>query len=307
MGECDRLLLTNLVVIVHYERMFLESLPPRFVITPIVRRVQADLEEARKRESQSELERRTKDSRPLRSFEGAIGSRFGLIAEIKRKSPSIGEMRENRVEEIALAYEESSAVRAISVLTNRADFGMGIEQLGVVGKMTSKPLLRKDFIFDPYQVWEARASGADAILLMANILTIEGLRELSVLANGLGLGVLFEVHTAEELAKLPKDPKICGINSRVFKSSGGSVRYWASKILRRLGLKRDLSIKLDQFSLVDRLPAGSLRIAESGIDPSMVGYLRDERRFSGLLVGTSLLMAGDGIRRELGRFEQAIG
>ncbi len=286
--------------------MFLELLAPRFVITPIVARVRVDLEEALRREPLADLEKRARDARPLRPFESVIASGFGLIAEIKRTSPSMGAMRNADVADTAAAYEQSPAVRAVSVLTNRADFGMSLDQLGAVGAITAKPLLRKDFIFDPYQVWQARAHGADAILLMANILTAEGLSELSALAASLGLAVLFELHTEDELAKLPPHPRLCGINSRVFKSEGGSARYLGSKILRRLGFKRDLSIKLDQFALASRLPAGALRIAESGVDPTMVPRLRDALGFHGLLVGTSLLMAADGVRAELARFERQL-
>lgn len=286
--------------------MFLEPLPPHFVITPIVARVRAELAETQRRAPLADVERRARDARPLRLFERAIASGFGLIAEIKRTSPSMGAMRNSDVADTAAAYEESPAVRAVSVLTNRADFGMSLDQLGVVGGITAKPLLRKDFIFDPYQVWEARAHGADAILLMANILTAEGLRELSALAASLGLAVLFELHTAEELAKLPRHPRLCGINSRVFKSAGGSARYLGSKLLRRLGFKRDLSIKPEQFALASQLPAGAFRIAESGIAPAMVPRLRDELGFHGLLVGTSLLMAPDGVRAELARFERQL-
>ena len=286
--------------------MFLEPLPPHFVITPIVARVRADLAETQRREPLADVEKRARDARPLRLFERAIASGFGLIAEIKRTSPSMGAMRHSDVADTAAAYGQSPAVRAISVLTNRADFGMSPDQLGVVGEITAKPLLRKDFIFDPYQVWQARAHGADAILLMANILTAEGLRELSALAASLGLAVLFELHTAGELAKLPLHPRLCGINSRVFKSAGGSARYLGSKLLRRLGFKRDLSIRTGQFALASQLPAGALRIAESGIAPAMVPRLRDELGFHGLLVGTSLLMAPDGVRAELARFERQL-
>jgi len=286
--------------------MFLEPLPPRFVITPIVGRVRAELAETQRREPLADLEKRTRDARPVRDFERAVAGGFGLIAEIKRTSPSMGAMSNGDVADTAAAYEQSPAVRAISVLTNRADFGMDIGQLEAVGARTAKPLLRKDFIFDPYQVWQARAHGADAILLMANILTSEGLRELSRLAHSLGLGVLFELHTHDEIAKLPANPRICGINSRVFKSQGGAARYLGSRLLRLLGMKRDLSIKYDQFALASQLPAGALKIAESGVSPTMVPHLRDELGFHCLLVGTSLLMSADGVRGELARFERQI-
>jgi indole-3-glycerol phosphate synthase len=286
--------------------MFLEPLPPRFIITPIVGRVQAELAETQRREPLADLEKRARDARPMRDFERAVAGSFGLIAEIKRTSPSMGAMRNADVADTAAAYEQSPAVRAISVLTNRADFGMSIGELAAVGALTAKPLLRKDFIFDPYQVWQARAHGADAILLMANILTPAGLHELSALAHSLGLAVLFELHTADEIAKLPPNPRLCGINSRVFKSNDSTARYLGSKMLRLLGFKKDLSIKHDQFAIASQLPAGALKIAESGVDPAMVPRLCDELGFHCMLVGTSLLMAADGVRAELTRFEQQL-
>jgi len=286
--------------------MFLEPLPPQFVITPIVARVEAALAMARNGVTLRELKRRAREARPVRDFAAAVAGGFGLIAEIKRTSPSMGTMRNAEVADTAAAYEASAAVRAVSVLTNAADFGMGLEQLGVVGAITGKPLLRKDFIFDPYQVWEARAHGADAILLMANILTAEGLRVLSELAGELGMAVLFELHTEEESGKLPPGPRLCGINSRVFKADESAARYGESRGQEAGGGRRDLSIRLEAFELAGRLPAGALRIAESGVSPGMVGRLRDELGFHGMLVGTALLMAEDGVRAELGRFERAL-
>ena len=286
--------------------MFLEPLPPRSVITPIVQRVRVALAEVGRQVPLADLEKRAADARPVRDFARAVAGGFGLIAEIKRTSPSMGAMRHADVADTADAYEASPAVRAVSVLTNRVDFGMSLGELAVVGGRTAKPLLRKDFIFDPYQVWQARAHGADAILLMANILTPAGLRELSALAHSLGLAVLFELHTADELAKLPPHPRLCGINSRVFKSNDSAARYFGSKVLRFLGVKKDLSIRRAQFELVRQLPAGALRIAESGVSPELVPHLRDTLGFHAMLVGTSRLMAPDGVRAELARFERQL-
>ena len=286
--------------------MFLETLPPRSVITPIVRRVHLAFAATMQQEPLADLEKRAADARPVRDFEHAVAGGFGLIAEIKRISPSMGAMRNADVADTADAYEASPAVRAVSVLTNQVDFGMSLGELAVVGGRTAKPLLRKDFIFDPYQVWQARAYGADAILLMANIVTAEGLRELSALAHSLGMAVLFELHTADEIAKLPPNPHLCGINSRVFKSDDSALRYLGSKALRLLGVKKDLSIKREQFDLVHQLPPGALRIAESGVSPELVPQLRDTLGFHAMLVGTSLLMAPDGVRAELVRFERQL-
>ena len=121
-----------------------------------------------------ELKRRVADAPPPVSFSKAIGGTFGLIAEIKRSSPSQGYMLHQQVLDVARVYQDHSFVRAVSVLTNRDDFEMSIEDLAASRKLISKPILRKDFIFDEYQVYESRVFGADAILLMANILTDPG-------------------------------------------------------------------------------------------------------------------------------------
>ena len=204
--------------------MYLESLPAS-ILRAIVERVGQDLRTWQEKESQAELAARIRDLPPTKSFAGAITGEFGLIAEIKRKSPSVGPMRNHDVDAIAGTYEKSPVVRAISVLTNADDFGMTLHDLANVRALVSKPLLRKDFIFDPYQVFQARAYGADAILLMANLVTREGLRELSALAESLGLDVLFETHAKSDIAKLPVTAKICGINSRRFTAGKWRSRF----------------------------------------------------------------------------------
>src|SRR5438094_10398041 len=95
---------------------------------------------------------------------------FGIIAEIKKKSPSMGKMKPANVAQAPEVYKESAVVKAVSILTDSAYFGMAIEDLDRLKRQIGKPVLRKDFIFDEYQVFEARAAGADAILLMASVL-----------------------------------------------------------------------------------------------------------------------------------------
>lgn len=288
--------------------MFRENLPPS-ILRPIVENVAAELAGRKGREPLAELQARVSAAAPTRDFLGALRSGFGVIAEIKRKSPSIGPMLHDNVAAIAAVYARSPVVRAVSVLTNARDFGMDLPELARVRALVPQPLLRKDFIFDPYQVWQARASGADAILLMANVVTREGLAELSALAESLGLSVLFEVHTAEEIGKLPPGAKICGINSRRFLARTGAraaCARWVSGLLKKAGWVWDSSIDRRPFALVEQLPAGCVRVAESGLDASMMGLIRDELRFDAVLVGTSILMSRRGVEAALRSFENAI-
>ena len=132
--------------------------------------VRRELAEAQAKRPLAELRRMLADAPAVRSFKGALQKAFGIIGEIKERSPSHGPMRRENVDEATAAYEQSKIVRAISVLTNHSHFGMSMDRLREVKTRGTKPVLRKDFIFDEYQVYEARAFGADAILLMANLL-----------------------------------------------------------------------------------------------------------------------------------------
>lgn len=236
------------------------------------------------------------DAAPARDFHGALKNSFGLIAEIKERSPSVGPMREENVREAVAAYSESPVVRAVSVLTNERHFGMNIERLQAVRKTVPQPVLRKDFFIEEYQIREARAFGADAILLMANVLDPARLAGFYDLARELGMEALFEIHTAEEIQTLPADARIVGINSRKFKSDKGFVGSGGSSA-------KDFSLDTGVFELVAQLPPGALKVAESGISPSTLGDVRE--KFDAALVGTSLLRDPRGLRACLREFEEA--
>jgi len=237
------------------------------------------------------------DAPPARSFPEAFSGRFRLIAEIKERSPSVGAMLEKNVASAAGDYEGSDAVGAISVLTNRTHFGMSIERLAAVRAGTAKPVLRKDFIVDEYQIREARAFGADAVLLMANVLDAARLSGFHDLARELGMEALFEVHTDGEIALLPTSAILVGINSRKFKSDSGFAGAGGHS-------DRDFSLEFSAFELADRLPAGCLRVAESGLSPDTIAAVKD--KFHAGLVGTSLLRAPGGVGECLRAFEEAI-
>ena len=266
-----------------------------------------DVERAKSARPLSEIQRRIRDIEKPRSFAKAIESdRFGIIAEIKKKSPSRAAMYASNVEAAPDAYRDSPLVKAVSVLTDWTYFGMTIEEMELYKSRIGKPVLRKDFIFHEYQVWEARAFGADAILLMASLpkTTKNQLKGIFDLATELGMDVLFEVHSEPELRRIPAKAKIVGINSRKLMSSQRSLRYWLSRVASKF--VRDLSTDMDLFEeLIDKLPKGVLRIAESGVSPNQISKIRD-LGFNCALIGTSLLQSSLGVRETLKQFEDAL-
>ncbi len=208
-----------------------------------------------------------------RDFIGALAkARLAIIAEIKRASPSKGDILP-RLDPVAVAceYVESGAA-AISVLTDR-HFKGSLEDLRAVRKAVETPLLRKDFMFDPYQVYEARTAGADCILLIAAMLEEREVRELAALAAELGLAALVEVHNADEFKLAERiGARLIGINNR------------------------DLHTFVTDVAVSERLLARyrgeALVVAESGINtPADVRRLHaaGARAF---LVGESLLRGG---------------
>ena len=171
---------------------------------------------ARLRPQARELERRAAAAPAPRPFARALGGReVGVIAEVKRRSPSAGVIRED-LDPVAhaRAYTQGGAV-AISVLTDELHFGGSLDDLAQVASAVPVPVLRKDFILDELQLYEARAAGASAVLLIVRALTSDGLRALARAARDQGLGVLVEVHSAGELElALGVDPTAVGVNSR---------------------------------------------------------------------------------------------
>ncbi len=279
------------------------------ILDQILVDVRQELAEAQRQRPMAELKSRLKDAPALRSMSDSLRQGFGLIAEVKERSPSHGPMRRANVDAAPAAYEGSRLVRGISVLTNTSHFGMSMDRLRSIKIATTKPILRKDFIFDPYQVYEARAFGADAILLMANLLESEEMRVLHATALELGMEALFECHNREQIEQVPGNAVIFGINSRTFdarKNMLGVGRYAISAMLGRLGTGKDLTVDESRFELGQFLPAHAIKVAESGVHPHTIAPLRDVQGYHAALVGTSLLAAPDGIQQELQRFEDAL-
>jgi indole-3-glycerol phosphate synthase len=246
--------------------------------------------ERRKREVPLQASSAVEDPLSQRPFQQALlGEGIGVIAEFKRRSPSAGSLHERPdLPEIVSAYARGGAV-ALSILTEGPNFGGALEDLRAARAVCGLPLLRKDFILDPYQLHEARAAGADAVLLIVAALPDEQLAALHSEARALGLDVLVEVHDRVELQRaLELGADIIGINNRDL---------------------RDFSVDLQRTEqLMGDVPAGVTVVSESGIArPEQLGGLH-RRGVQAVLVGESLMRAKDpaGALRKLTFFRDAV-
>ncbi len=199
---------------------------------------------------------------------------MALIAEIKQASPSAGLIREQAdIRRIACAYQAAGAC-AVSVLTEAHFFRGELSHLRQVKDVVSVPLLQKDFIIDPFQIYEGRVTGADAVLLIAAMLAPDQLREFAELARGLGLVPLVEVHDEEDLKKISGlDLPLIGINNRNLKT---------------LGVDLDTT-----FRLFGRIRPGSVVISESGIRNREDVKRLEQAGVKGILVGEVLMRSPD--------------
>jgi indole-3-glycerol phosphate synthase len=194
------------------------------VLTTICQVKQRIVSEAKQQQSMADLRRHMTNALPIRSFSTALRSsihkgQIGLIAELKKASPSNGLIRSDfAVEPIARAYEKGGAC-CLSVLTDTAFFQGDNSYVALAKEATSLPILRKDFIIDPYQVVESRVIGADCILLIMAAINDEMARELEDVALECGLDILIEVHNEEELVRaLTLRSPLIGINNRDLKT-----------------------------------------------------------------------------------------
>jgi indole-3-glycerol phosphate synthase len=206
------------------------------------------------------------------------GKGINIIAEFKRRSPSKGMIRENaNAATIACSYESAGAA-AISVLTEESYFAGSLDDLRAVRAEVSIPILRKDFIFDDYQVYESAAAGADALLLIVAVLDDETLaRMLRLTEEELSMDALVEVHTKEEMARaVAHGAMLVGVNNRD---------------LRTFTVSTETSVELAQFA-----PADTVLVSESGLTPNEVRKLQAVG-YRGFLVGEGLMTAADPERR----------
>ena len=212
---------------------------------------------------------------PVRDFSAAL-SRDGLnvIAELKPASPSRGVIREPfDAPELAKTLSQAGAV-ALSVLTEGEYFHGSLKNRRDARKSVTLPVLRKDFIFDPWQVWEARANDADSFLLIVAVLQDSLLRDLIALGREMGMEPVIEVHTAAELERaLAASARIVGVNNRDLKT---------------------LAVRIEtSLELIDQIPEGCVAISESGIR-SHDDLLKVRRAgFDAFLIGEHLMLAPD--------------
>lgn len=249
-----------------------ETLPG--ILASIVRSKRAELGPLRERAR--ELEKAAGEAPPVRDLARALArpNSVSLIAECKRRSPGAGPIRPDLDPvELTNGYEGAGAA-ALSVLTDGPFFGGSVSDLGAVRRATTIPILRKDFTLDPLHVVEARAAGADAVLLIVRILDDVTLAHLHGEAEGLGLGVLVEVHDAHELDRaLEVGAELIGINNRDLAT-----------------FTTDLATT---ERLLERLPADVVVVSESGIRTRADVERLGAAGVDAVLVGESLLRADD--------------
>ncbi len=254
------------------------SRPPN-VLMRILAETREELERRKRIVPLGTLEDRAGEERPSngvvgRFHEAVARPGIGVIAEFKRRSPSAGRLREDAdIAQIVGAYERGGA-SALSVLTEGPNFEGSLDDLRVARAVCGLPILRKDFIVDPYQLYEARVAGADAVLLIVAALDRDELASLHDRATVLGLDVLVEVHDREELARAAQiGARMIGVNNRDL---------------------HDFSVDVRRSSqLLEEMPARATVVSESGIVASRQLCELEREGVSAVLVGETLMRACD--------------
>lgn len=212
---------------------------------------------------------------PVRDFAAALsGDALNVIAELKKGSPSRGVLREIFVPEALASALEAAGAAALSVLTEEEFFRGSLTHLVHARKACALPVLRKDFLVDPWQVWEARANNADAFLLIAAVLDDAGLREMLALGRELGMEALVECHTGEEVCRaVAAGARILGVNNRD---------------LRSFEVRVETSLEL-----IAEIPEECTAVSESGLrSRDDLARLR-KAGFDAFLIGEHLMQAPD--------------
>jgi len=208
-----------------------------------------------------------------RNFKKAISTPISLIAEIKKGSPSKGIINKNfSLEKTAKIYQKNNNVKAISILTDLHFFFTGSHALTEARKLTKKPLLRKDFIIDEYQIYESRRIGADAILLIASVLTKDKIKRFIDITKRYNMDCLVEVHNEKELKKLPDNTEIIGINNRNLDT-----------------FKININTTLN---LIKQIPKDKIIVSESGFNTNK-DIKKVKGKVNAVLIGTSIMKSKD--------------
>lgn len=246
------------------------------ILTQLVQATQKRVAEEKRQLPLAALQAQVATLKPrgLQPLTERLTEHFGLIAELKQASPSKGVMvTDFPVKRIAEDYLTAGA-DALSVLTEPDYFHGDLDKLATVASISDKPVLRKDFIIDPYMIYQAKLAGADIILLIVAILTDDQLREYAKLAKQLGLEAIVECHDQQEVARaLAIAPAIIGVNNRNLQDF--SVDVTRSQALRQL------------------IPEGVMVIAESGMHTPAQLLTQKQAGLNGALIGESLMRAKD--------------
>jgi len=246
------------------------------ILDKIIERKKIEVAAAKKLVSLEALEKYPLFNRTCYSLKDSVlhPERTGIIAEFKRASPSKGLINgTSGVAEVVKGYQDAGA-SAISVLTDPDFFQGSLADLSAAREVLHIPLLRKEFIVDPYQIAEAKAYGADIILLIAACLDSSEIKNLADYAKSLGLNILLEVHNEEELNRSIFDSiDAIGVNNRNLK---------------------DFVVDLNHsYNLVEKIPNRFIKVSESGIsDPNTINELK-KAGFQGFLIGENFMKTGD--------------
>lgn len=249
------------------------------ILDTIIERKKTEIELAKQQVSEADLLGMELTSRTCYSLKESIlhPERTGIIAEYKRASPSKGTINaHSTVEDVVSGYQQAGA-SAVSVLTDSMFFKGTMDDLVKARENLTIPLLRKDFVIDTYQILEAKAYGADVILLIAAVLTPEQVKTYAEYAKSLGLNVLLEVHNEEELQQNCFDAiDAIGVNNRNL---------------------HDFSVSLDHsLNLVNQIPNRFIKVSESGIsDPDTIKTLKSAG-FNGFLIGENFMKTPDPVQ-----------
>ncbi|MEM7455343.1 MAG: indole-3-glycerol phosphate synthase TrpC [Planctomycetota bacterium] len=245
------------------------------ILQKIVDHKLVEIEQLKASISREDLESQVKDAPPVRSFRDALaGEGISLIAEVKKQSPSKGLIRED-FDPVSIAHSyQAGGAHCVSVLTDEHFFGGSLDYLVQIKRAIDLPVLRKDFVLDEHQVLQARAAGADAVLLIAECLSPDRLKQLYDQVVSLGMTALVELYEAENIeAVLNCNPVLVGINNRDLKTFEVDLQH--------------------TVRMRSRVPEEILLVGESGIFTHQEATLLQRSGVDAMLVGESLMRADD--------------
>jgi len=239
------------------------------ILTQIVTNKRSEIAELKKATKISEFEAATYFERKGKSLKARLTKAPGIITEFKRKSPSEQDIHlDARVQTVVRGYEKAGAA-GISVLTDNTFFGGNLEDLESARQVTDLPILRKDFVLDEIQIFQAKAHGADVVLLIAEILEKEQVQAFAQLASDINLEVLLEVHSEEQLEKLADTVDMVGVNNRNLETFEVDVQQ--------------------SIALAKEIPNKFIKVSESGFDhPDQVMRVHNAG-YQGFLIGSHFM------------------